>query len=113
MSDDEERVAVSLGDDYYTGAYFLTRDVDSSVAADYLVPRSQLERWEAAKAAYEEMQSEVDKVMREQRERIRAINAKRPKSQVSRFVQDIYEPLIRQALERPVRLDGLVPKEGE
>jgi hypothetical protein len=83
-------VACSLGDDYYQGAYFITQDMDSSCRGDYLVPRSQLERWEAARAAYEDMQSEIEQVMNEQRERIRAISAQRPKSPMAQAVEQVY-----------------------
>lgn len=111
MTDGEkEMVAVNLGDDYYQGACFSTQD---GVPKDYLVPRSQLERWEAAKAAYESMQSEIEQVMDEQRERVRALNAERPKSQISGFIQDIYGPLVQRALEVPLLLRGPNYKESE
>lgn len=93
MSDDEEMVSISLGDDYYQGPFFSTGH------GDYLVPRSRLERWEAAKAAYEEMQEDILCAMDEQRERMREINAQRPKTQTARFLEGLYGPLIQRALE--------------
>lgn len=96
MSDqtEEEIVPVNLGDDWDKGPYFTT----DWGPMDHLVPRSQLERWRAAQAAYEEMQSEIDRVMDEQIERIREINAARPKSQLSLLVEKIYQPAMEAAL---------------
>lgn len=108
MSDsEEEMVAVNLGDDYYKGAYFSTYE---GYSKDCLVPRSQLERWEAAKAAYESMQSEVEQVMDEQRERVRALRAERPKSHLSSFIQDTYGPVIEGELRKTL-LPRWVPNE--
>lgn len=105
---EEEMVAVNLGDDYYQGAYFSAHD---ELPKDYLVPRSQLERWEAAGAAYESIQSEIAQVMDEQRERVRALRAERPKSQFASFVEQIYEPTVRAALDQQVQLNAMLGEE--
>lgn len=97
---EEEIVRVSLGDDYYQGAYFNT---DSGYPRDYEVPKSQLERWEAAKAAYEAMQGEIEQVMQEQRERALALMLERRKGQPSTVppaIQAAYESAIAQMLSQ-------------
>lgn len=98
MSDEEEMVAVDLGEDYYLGAYFTTDH-----PRDYLIPRSQLERWEAAQAAYEDMQSEIEQVMNAQRERARALRTERwgTKSPMARFLEGVYEQPVIDALQAP------------
>jgi hypothetical protein len=105
---EEEMVAVNLGDDYDKGPFFTT----DWGPKDYLVPRSQLERWEAAEAAYESMQSEIERVMDEQRERVRALRAERPKSQFASLLERIYEPTIRAALEQQAHLNTMLGKDG-
>jgi hypothetical protein len=104
----EEIVKVALGDDYYQGAYF--RTVDGSL--DYEVPRSTLERWEAAQAAYEAMQDEIGRVMQEQSERIRALSLERRKGQpttVPSAIQEAYGEAIMQTLQQA----PLLRREGE
>lgn len=105
----EETVRVGLGDDYYQGAYFRTEDTD----LDYEIPRSQLERWEAAQAAYGVMQDEIEQVMREQGNRVLALMLERRKGEphgVSKFVQTAYEDAITKMLQQ----SSLLPrKEGE
>lgn len=97
MSDEEEMVSVYLADDYDGGTWFLT---DWGGPKDYLIPRSQLERWEAAETAWKAAQIEIRRVMHEQADRIRELNAKRPKSKISQWVQDIYGPLLQSSLEQ-------------
>ena len=100
----EEIAKVSLGDDYYQGAYF------STVAAhlDYEIPKSQLERWEAAVAAYSAMQDEIEKAMREQWDRVLALSLERRKGRqpdtVPKFVQEAYRDAITKMLEAPFLL---------
>lgn len=105
----EETVKVALGDDYYQGTYF--RAVDGFL--DYEVPRSQLERWEAAQAAYGAMQDEIEQVMREQSRRVLALMLERRKGQpstVSPIVQAVYEDAITRMLQQAPLLRR---KEGE
>jgi hypothetical protein len=95
----EETVKVGLGDDYYHGAYFRTVDTD----LDYEVPKSQLERWEAASAAYGAMQDEIEQVMREQGNRVLALMLERRKGQpgvIPKLIQAAYEDVIRQTLQQ-------------
>lgn len=94
----EEMVKVGLGDDYYQGAYFST----SGALLDYEVPRSTLERWEAAQAAYSAMQDEIGRVMDEQAERARALRKERnpEPSLLERMIKDSYVPVITQALRQ-------------
>lgn len=103
----EETVKVDLGDDYYQGAYFRTGDG----FLDYEVPKSQLERWEAARAAYEAMQGEIEQVMQDQRDRVLALSLERRKGQpsvLSSVVQEAYEKAIVQMLRQsPVLRKGL------
>lgn len=104
MSDDEEMVAVCLDNDYYLGAGFVANEAPSAVyPQDYLVPRSQLERWKAAKAAYEDMQSEIDQVMDEQRERVMALRRERqgPKGPMAQLIELAYGQRITDALQAP------------
>lgn len=103
MSDEEEMVACSLGDDYYKGEYFITQDMDSSCQGDYLVPRSQVERWEQAMADYGQMQTEIDQVMSEQRERVMALRRERrgPKSPMAEFIERVYSQRVIDALQAP------------
>lgn len=105
----EETVKVGLGDDYYHGAYYRTVDAD----LDYEVPKSQLERWEAAQAAYGAMQDEIEQVMREQRQTALALMLERRKGKphgVSKLVQAAYEDAITKMLQQ----SSLLPrKEGE
>lgn len=110
MSDEEEMVAVDLDDDYYTGPYVSSHD---GYPKDYLVTRSQLERWQAAEAAWEAAQSEIEQTMREQRERVRALRAQRPKSQVFQWAQNIYGPLLQAQLEQGAKLSEALRREGE
>jgi hypothetical protein len=104
----EETVKVGLGDDYYHGAYFRTVDAD----LDYEVPKSQLERWEAAQAAYGAMQDEIGQVMTEQRSQALALMLERRKGQpgvIPKLIQAAYEDVIRQTLQQ----SSLLPrKEG-
>lgn len=96
----EDMVRVNLGDGYYEGAYFNT---GLGVPEDYEVPRSQLERWEAAKAAYEAMQSEIEQVMEQQRDRVLALMLERRKGQPSTAppaIQAAYEGAIKQMLSQ-------------
>jgi hypothetical protein len=90
-------VPVSLGDDYYTGAYFST----GNLPEDYEVPKSQLERWEAAKTAYEAMQAEIGQVMDEQRERAREAHRARPVGPMGDFLERAYSARIEAALRTP------------
>lgn len=114
MSDgEEEMVAARLGDDYYQGAYFVTKEDDSSGDFDYLIPRSQMEHWEAAKAAYEAMQSEIEQVMEEQCERIRALNAQRPETPLASFIKSVYANHLVAQLRVPPTLRGPNYKEDE
>lgn len=116
MSDsEEEMVAVGLGDDYYQGAFFGTVETGSSLPMDYLVPRSQLERWEAAKAAYEDMQSEIDTAMDEQRERVMALRRERrgPKSPMQDFIERVYGQRIIDALQAPATFRRVADGESE
>lgn len=95
----EEIVKVALGDDYYQGAYF--RTVDGFL--DYEVPKSQLERWEAAEAAYGAMQDEIEKVMEQQRDRVLALMMERRKDQPSTVppvIQEAYSNAIMQMLKQ-------------
>lgn len=112
MSDsEEEMVAVYLGaSDYETNAYFST---DPTYERDYLVPRSQFERWEAAKAAWIAVEREIERVMDEQRERVRALNAQRPKSQLGSWVEKIYGPVLQQQLENSAFADKVLRQEGQ
>lgn len=105
----EETVRVGLGDDYYQGAYYST----TGSLLEYEVPRSTLERWEAAQAAYSAMQDEINQVMREQAERVRALREKRSPAQirVASWVQDIYGPAILAQLT--TTYGGQTPKEPE
>lgn len=107
MSDGEELVAVSLGNDYYLGNQFST----VATARDYMVPRSTLERWEAAMAAYEAMQAEIDTVMDEQRERIRALRAQEPESPIAKAIQEVYASKMAFTLGASPLLRGLKHKE--
>lgn len=75
----EETVKVGLGDDYYQGAYFS----EDAPHLDYEVPRSQVERWRAAKAAYEAMQDEIERVMREQGNRVLTLHMERNRDKPS------------------------------
>lgn len=105
----EAMVKVGLSDDYYQGAYFRTMDGH----LDYEVPRSQLERWEAAQAAYGAMQDEIERVMREQRDRVFALAMERRKGQPSSIppvVQEVYTEAIMRMLQQLPLLRG---KEGE
>lgn len=88
----EEMVNVSLGDDYYQGTYFATE----GACLDYEIPRSQLERWEAAKAAYESIQGEIEEVMEQQHERARALTRERREASgvTTTFLRTLYEPSI-------------------
>ena len=100
---------VALGDDFYTGAYFRT----AGLPLDYEVPRSQLERWEAAQAAYEAMQAEIERVMDEQRQRVLALMLERRKGQPSGIppaIQAAYESAIAQALAQPLLLGKEQPE---
>lgn len=95
----EEIVKVALGDDYYQGAYF--RTVDGYL--DYEVPKSQLERWEAAQAAYGAMQAEIEKVMEQQGNRVLALMLERRKRQPSTVppaIQAAYESAIAQMFQQ-------------
>lgn len=103
-------VPVQLSNDYYLGACFSD---DPRYGGDYVVPRSTLKRWEAAKAAYEAMQAEIDQVMDEQRERIRAINAQRPKTYLQKTIEDIYAKPMAFALNIPSLLRGPNYREPE
>lgn len=100
---EEEMVPVSLGDDYERGAYFITKDMDSSTAGDYLVPRSQLERWEGWLADYGQMQDEIAGVMGAQRERVAERRAARrgPKGPMQVLIEEMYANPIAQALQIP------------
>lgn len=105
---DEELVPVSLDDDYYyQGPGYMTG------RGDYLVPRSRLERWEAAQAAYDEMQQDILRVMDEQRERVRALRAERPKSPMAEFIEQAYAKQMDFALNVPPLLRGLNHQEPE
>ncbi|MFD3531965.1 hypothetical protein [Streptomyces sp. NPDC058664] len=104
----EETVRVDLGDDYYVGPYVSS----DPVHLDYEVPRSQLERWEAAKAAYESMQEEIEEVMEKQRERAMALALERRKarpSSVSAAIQAAYEKAITETLKQSL----LLKREGK
>lgn len=103
----EETVKVGLGDDYYQGAYYST----TGSLLEYEVPRSTLERWEAAQAAYGAMQDEIEKVMREQAERIRAQRKERGPTRMSSVIEDIYGPAILAQLT--TIYGGQTPKEPE
>lgn len=92
----EEIVRVNLGDDYYKGAYFDT----FSGPKDYEVPRSQLERWEAVEAAYLEMQDEIEQVMKEQQERVAALNQER-RGSLGEALARLYEASIKNLLSGP------------
>ncbi|MEU3522310.1 hypothetical protein AB0E62_00275 [Streptomyces sp. NPDC038707] len=95
----EETVKVDLGDDFYQGAYFST----TATYLDYEVPKSQLERWEAAKTAYEAMQAEICRVMEEQGNRVLALHMERRKGQPSSVlpaIQVAYEDAIARMLEQ-------------
>jgi hypothetical protein len=96
----EETVKVDLGDDFYQGAYFST----TATYLDYEVPKSQLERWEAAQAAYEAMRAEIGRVMQDQRDRVFALHMERRKGQPSTVppaIQAAYESAIARMLEQP------------
>lgn len=103
----EELVPVSLDDDYYQGPGYTTG------RGDYLVPRSRLERWEAAQAAYGEMQQDILRVMDEQRERVREISAQRPKTQTALFLERLYGPVLQATLESNTYLSKAAQKEPE
>lgn len=103
----EETVRVGLGDDYYQGAYYST----TGSLLEYEVPRSTLERWEAAQAAYSAMQDEIEKVMREQAARIRALRKERGPTRMSSVIKDIYGPAILAQLA--LRTSVQVPEEPE
>lgn len=105
----EEMVAVNLGDDYDKGPFFTT----DWGPRDYLIPRSQLERWEAAEAAHGQMQTEIDQIMDEQSERIREINAARPKTQLSSLIEQAYSRQMAFAFSIHPLLRGLKHKEPE
>jgi len=105
---DEEMVRVALGDDYYTGAFFNT--TASGDLKDYVVPRSQLERWKAARVAYEAMQAEVETVMREQVERYRA---RHPKTVIGSILEELYKPAIISALQAPATFRRMTDGESE
>lgn len=94
----EETVRVSLGDDYYRGPYFSATD---GTPRDYEIPRSQLERWEAVKAAYGAMQGEIEQVMREQRERALEARRARPASPMDDFLKRAYGARIEAAMRTP------------
>lgn len=95
---EEEKVRVSLGDDYYGGPYFNT---DLSLPMDYEIPKSQLERWEAAMAAYCTMQNEIEQVMEQQRERVLEARRARPESPLDNFLKRTYASRIKAAVEAP------------
>lgn len=99
-------VSVSLGDDYYQGAYFATE----GARLDYEIPRSQLERWEAAKTAYRAMQAEIEEVMEQQHERAQALTRERRKASgdPTAFLRTLYEPSINAMLRTQQ-----IPPEGE
>jgi hypothetical protein len=103
----EETVKVGLGDDYYQGAYYSTTDS----LLEYEVPRSTLERWEAAQAAYGAMQDEIEKVMRDQAARIRAQRPALSPGRMTSIIQDIYGPAILAQLAQPITIR--IPKEPE
>ena len=95
----EETVKLALGDDYYQGAYFS----EDAPYPDYEVPRAQLERWKAAKAAYEAMQQEIDQVMQEQSNRVLALHMERNKDKPSVLpaaVKEAYEGAIMRMLQQ-------------
>lgn len=98
----EELVAVNLGDDYERGEFFTT----DWGPKDHLVPRSQLERWEAVQTAYEAVQAEIRQVMDEQRERVRALYAGRPKSPMAKFLEQAYAKQVTFALNASPLLRG-------
>lgn len=103
MSDEEEMVAVRLSGGGYEEDAFFSED-PMYAPLDYLVPRSQVERWKAACAAYEAMQYEIGQAMDEQRERVRALVAERPKSQLGSWVEKLYQPAMEAALQmQPLR----------
>lgn len=94
-----ETVKVALGDDYYKGAYFRTVDGD----LDYEIPKSQLERWEDAEAAYGAMQDEIEQVMREQADRARALYQERHKDKprtVPPALEEAYGTAIMRMLQQ-------------
>ena len=102
----EETVKVALGDDYYQGAYF------RAAGGDYEIPKSQLERWEAASAAYGAMQDEIQQVKQEQRDRVFALAVERRKGQPSLVplaVQEAYS----EAILRMLKQTPLARQEGE
>lgn len=104
----EETVKVGLGDDYYQGAYFRT----VNAFLDYEVPKSQLERWEAALEAYGAMQEEIERVMQEQRDRVLALSLERRKGQpttVPSAIQEAYGEAIMRAIQQAplLRREGL------
>lgn len=106
MSDEAMIAAILSGSDYESPASFST---DPSYDLDYLIPRSRLERWEAAQAAYEAMQHEIDQVMEEQRERVSALRAERrgPKTPMEDFIETAYSKLMTFALQqRPLLRDS-------
>lgn len=107
---EEELVPIELGDNYYLGAQFY-----SGVTGDYFVPRSTLERWEAALDAYDDMQDEIEKVMREQFERVSALRAERrgPKSPMQTFIEQVYAKQMTFALNVPPLLRGPEYKDPE
>lgn len=105
MSDEEEMVAVRLSGGGYEEDAFFSED-PMYAPLDYLVPRSQVERWEAAQAAYEAMQSEIERVMDEQRERVRALRAERPQSPMGGILQQTYERRLIETLLTQVSLRG-------
>lgn len=112
---EEEMVPVSLGDDYERGAYFITKDMDPTTLADYLVPRSQVERWEGWLADYGQMQDEIAGVMGEQRERVGELRAARhgPKSPMQGLIEEMYKPAIISALEAPATFRRIADGEAE
>lgn len=104
----EGTVQVALGDDYYKGAYFRTVDGD----LDYQVPKSTLERWEAAEAAYGAMQDEIEQVMQEQRDRVLALLLERRKDRPSTIPPAI-QAAYADAITRMIQQASLLRREGE
>jgi hypothetical protein len=82
----EETVRIDAGDDYYTGPYF-KRDNSGGIE----VPREQVERWEAAEAAWLEVQEEITTVLR-------ADSWKPPTTPLGEVLKDAYGDTMRQAL---------------
>ena len=94
---EEEKIPVSLGIDFERGAFFTK---EPGYPRDYLVSRSQMERWKAAESAYEQMQDEIEQVMNEQRERILALRAERKEFRLGSRVERAYGPKVQADLER-------------